>query len=375
MVSALEQNAADLEQELAWLARLIDARFAVYFNLDGATAAEAAAPPDLSGSESPYARFLREAELSFAERTALVLALAPHLRPQLLDVFFTRNQTFDRRFTEFGGARREPDGDFWPTAETLAFILGGTGTHVSPAGREPLGRGDVVLLRPGVWHAYEDCTDLRLYNCCFGAELPDGIENPAHAKATVLERLGGTKERFKICLRALFAQQHDADGERDFRIDNILLEQVLGEIRDDESVVLRLAQEGSDPFEGFEELGKIVEGIALAQFLMVQFDAMANQERAARGKLDGAFQVQMKLGFGKRIDLRGERQRRHPKSLMREGWTARVVPGGEPEGADVGSGVGKLTDQNCTGLIVEAVVILVGVGVLAAKGVAVGKED
>ncbi len=57
---------------------------------------------------------------------ALVLALAPHLRPQLLDVFFTRNQTFDRRFTEFGDARREPEGDFWPTGETLAFIIAGT---------------------------------------------------------------------------------------------------------------------------------------------------------------------------------------------------------------------------------------------------------
>jgi hypothetical protein len=40
-------------------------------------------------------------------------------------VFFTRNQTFDRRFAEFGGVRGEPDGDFWPTGETLAFIVAG----------------------------------------------------------------------------------------------------------------------------------------------------------------------------------------------------------------------------------------------------------
>jgi AraC family L-rhamnose operon transcriptional activator RhaR len=53
----------------------------------------------------------------------------------------------------------------------LAFVLGGEGLHVSPAGRNRLRRGDVVLLRPGVWHGYEECTDLRLYNCCFGAEL------------------------------------------------------------------------------------------------------------------------------------------------------------------------------------------------------------
>ncbi|GLH76289.1 hypothetical protein SSBR45G_11970 [Bradyrhizobium sp. SSBR45G] len=126
MVSALEHNAADLEAELGWLAQLIDARFKLYFNLDGAAPAAIAEPPDLSGSASPYAAFLRENQCGFAERVALVLALAPHLRPQLLDVFFTRNQTFDRRFTEFGGVRKDADADFWPTGETLAFIIGGT---------------------------------------------------------------------------------------------------------------------------------------------------------------------------------------------------------------------------------------------------------
>ncbi len=126
MVSALERNAADLESELAWLERLIDTRLKLYFGLDGAASAEALMPPDLSGSDSAYATFLRETNLEFNERVALVLALVPHLRPQLLDVFFTRNQTFDRQFTEFGDARREPEGDFWPTGETLAFIIAGT---------------------------------------------------------------------------------------------------------------------------------------------------------------------------------------------------------------------------------------------------------
>jgi len=126
VVSALEQNATDLEAELNWLARLIDARFKLYFDLDGGAApVEVPPPPDLSGSDSPYATFLRETGCGFVERVALMLALAPHLRPQLLDMFFTRNQTFDRRFTEFGGARREADGDFWPTGDTLAFIISG----------------------------------------------------------------------------------------------------------------------------------------------------------------------------------------------------------------------------------------------------------
>jgi AraC family L-rhamnose operon transcriptional activator RhaR len=53
----------------------------------------------------------------------------------------------------------------------VAFIVGGSGTHNCLAGRHDLTPGDVVLLRPGVWHAYEDCQRLELYNCCFSSEL------------------------------------------------------------------------------------------------------------------------------------------------------------------------------------------------------------
>ncbi|WP_222850034.1 helix-turn-helix transcriptional regulator [Trebonia kvetii] len=31
--------------------------------------------------------------------------------------------------------------------------------------------GDVVLLRPGVWHAYEGCDRLEVYDCCFSSQL------------------------------------------------------------------------------------------------------------------------------------------------------------------------------------------------------------
>ncbi|MBV8398862.1 MAG: ATP-binding protein [Acetobacteraceae bacterium] len=121
--TALEANARDLEAELRWFASVVDTRMKLHFGLDCEyEAVTAIVPPMLSGS--PYASFV--AGLGFAERLALVLALTPHIRPHLLDVFHTRNQTFDRRFTEFGGARAGSDGDFWPTGETLAFILGGT---------------------------------------------------------------------------------------------------------------------------------------------------------------------------------------------------------------------------------------------------------
>jgi AraC-like DNA-binding protein len=53
----------------------------------------------------------------------------------------------------------------------VVVVTGGSGVHLSPAGRRRLGIGDVVLLRPGLWHGYEDCAELDVYNCCFSSEL------------------------------------------------------------------------------------------------------------------------------------------------------------------------------------------------------------
>jgi AraC family L-rhamnose operon transcriptional activator RhaR len=53
----------------------------------------------------------------------------------------------------------------------IAVMTGGRGDHVSLAGRRRLEVGDVILLRPGVWHGFENCRRLDLYNCCFSIEL------------------------------------------------------------------------------------------------------------------------------------------------------------------------------------------------------------
>jgi hypothetical protein len=118
-------TAAEIEAELGWIAGIIDARFKQYFDLDGGAAfAGLPPPPELAESPGAYARLLHPLGLDHEARLALILALVPHLRPRLLDIFFTRNTTFDRRFTEFGGVRTGTDSDFVPTPETLVFLLG-----------------------------------------------------------------------------------------------------------------------------------------------------------------------------------------------------------------------------------------------------------
>lgn len=170
----IARNARALERELAWLDEVLQARLAAYFGrAEGAPVTQADAPPPaldaLAGVPRPEARpdapvpggalttgktderpvaigiaaadadadnndsdndndlaaLIREAGLDRDERLILALALAPHLRPQLLDLLFVRNRNLDRGFSEFGGWKGRAHGGFLPTVETAAFLVAG----------------------------------------------------------------------------------------------------------------------------------------------------------------------------------------------------------------------------------------------------------
>ncbi len=65
------------------------------------------------------------------------------------------------------GATLLHDHDFFE----IAFVTGGTGIHLSAGGEQRAGRGDIWILAPGAWHAYRDCQELEICNCCFASEL------------------------------------------------------------------------------------------------------------------------------------------------------------------------------------------------------------
>ena len=164
MATADQRAAAQvLGQELDWLVQVIGWRFQRYFGTAKDPAGPAAArmppPPRLpkpTPGGSAWAALLQQQRATPAERLALVLAVAPHLRPQALDVFFTRNHTFDKPFAEFGaaagtGAAAAADGAagvFQPSGQTLAFLL---------AGDDLVARLALLpLLAPGHWLAAQD---------------------------------------------------------------------------------------------------------------------------------------------------------------------------------------------------------------------------
>jgi AAA+ superfamily predicted ATPase len=123
-MNVMQQNAATLRAEMKWLAQVIETRMTLYWNspCPFRDIAEVQ-PPDLTQDGSMYAQMLRYYMFGLNERIMLLLALAPHIQPHLLDVFFVKNGDYDRTFTEFGGAKGQIFNGFLPTGETAAFIL------------------------------------------------------------------------------------------------------------------------------------------------------------------------------------------------------------------------------------------------------------
>jgi hypothetical protein len=126
MVDMSAKNALCLDLELGWLARLLEARIKLYFGQEHLVSTiEDISPPDISDSGASYACIVRDLNLDFAQRAILILALTPHVKPHLLDLFFTRNESNGRFFTEFGGRNGHPHQPFLPTGETALFLLAG----------------------------------------------------------------------------------------------------------------------------------------------------------------------------------------------------------------------------------------------------------
>jgi hypothetical protein len=127
LADALTANAGDLDADLDWFSRVLEARLKGYFGAQGAPREDplAIAPPALEGSRSAYAQFVCENRLAPSARLVVLLALIPHVRPQLLDVLWSRNDVTQRGFTEFGGMQGSSHGGFIPTGETAVFLLAG----------------------------------------------------------------------------------------------------------------------------------------------------------------------------------------------------------------------------------------------------------
>lgn len=118
------ENIKTLLNEIDWLEQVINQTIKSYFMQEGHEIHWLdLVAPDLSNNESVYANCVKHKDLNIYDRLALVLAMTPHLKPEVLDVFFAKNQIYDRGFTEFGGLVENNHSGFIPTGQTLSFLI------------------------------------------------------------------------------------------------------------------------------------------------------------------------------------------------------------------------------------------------------------
>lgn len=122
----VEHNAKSLLDELKWFHHVLDTRFKLYFDQTTPYKSIHEIPvPEIVPGDSVYADVIHYYNVSVEERIIILLALAPHVCPQILDIFFTKNEKYGRGFTEFGGVKGNQHSGFIPTGETAAFVLAG----------------------------------------------------------------------------------------------------------------------------------------------------------------------------------------------------------------------------------------------------------
>jgi hypothetical protein len=109
--------------ELIYLEQLIKYRLNNYFPSGN----EEAEPmmPTLDQWHYPLADFVHRNKLNVHEATLLLVALAPHVKPDLFDGAIEGKLNDNGNFPKIGGVRGKNSRTFLPTGETLLFLLAG----------------------------------------------------------------------------------------------------------------------------------------------------------------------------------------------------------------------------------------------------------
>ena len=118
-----EENILVLHRELDWLQSVIDQVIKTYLLQDGHENNWLDIPlPNLTETDSFYGNTVTGWNLNVFGRLAVALAMAPHLRPEVLDIFFGKNQIYDRGFTEFGGVIDKNHSGFFTYRANFVFF-------------------------------------------------------------------------------------------------------------------------------------------------------------------------------------------------------------------------------------------------------------
>lgn len=114
-----------MNEYINWFNQVLTVGIQLYFQQDCDYSSVEQIPPPTNGWMEKVTGVQK---ITFQERVVVMLALMPHICPQILDIFFVQNKNFNRQYTEFGGWKGLSHGGFLPTGETAVFIVAGEDT-------------------------------------------------------------------------------------------------------------------------------------------------------------------------------------------------------------------------------------------------------
>ena len=115
--------------EFGWLNKLVACRLGLNA-LPKTSDIYEISPPELE-SASPLGLFVKENKLSFAERALIILALAPHIKPDFFDFYaeeYLMNTEISENKKNLFATRGKSYKGLLPTGLTYLYILGGNNT-------------------------------------------------------------------------------------------------------------------------------------------------------------------------------------------------------------------------------------------------------
>lgn len=171
----------------------------------------------------------------------------------------------------------------------LALVAGGHAAHRTIHGCEPVMTGDVLVVAPGHWHAYEGAQALRLANCNLGPDLLMGPlawmeAEPAVARLLDVEAPPGRRAHLRgealTAALALFDAIRSAQGEASRRRIELLglLVQLLGRLA--EGVDLGAPLEGGGRHPVVQELVRRMRAEPARNWGLAELAGIAGVDRS-----------------------------------------------------------------------------------------------
>jgi hypothetical protein len=118
-----KQPIETVDNEFRYLEMLIDYRLSKHFTPTETVPLPAF--PEITKWQLPVQEFVINHDLSIRETTLLLIALMPHIQPQLFDRVIEKRIPESGNFPGIGGVRGKNSRNFLPTGDTALFLLAG----------------------------------------------------------------------------------------------------------------------------------------------------------------------------------------------------------------------------------------------------------